>query len=574
MTTLTDQTEAAAAAVAEARTAAAESQTAPDPDSRAEVPWGSPPPSGADGSGQVVSPTAADDGTGADPGPPSLLDNDEAEELGRRLQDRAASIAEATCAFLLMLSEFDEREALRWYPGLKTVAAWVSWACSMSPGAAREHVRVARALRTMPLTVAEFATGRLSFSKVREMTRVADRVDEETLVELARAMTAAQLAVTVGGVRSAMGARIGQECLRETSWSVREDGMIEVRAVLPPETGAELVTAIEHAMAADGTAPPTDDGGIPAPLDADPADPPPLPHRRADALVDVARGYLSAAPKHRSGQDHHLVVVQVTADALAAHAEEQATTPTEDPTEESARDVPPLPAHLPTGDERARVTGLGPLEAATAGRLACTEKVALEVIGSGGEVLHLGRARRLASRAQNRALRLRDGTCRFPGCHQRAHLDAHHVIPWTAGGPTDLENLVLLCRRHHVLVHEGNLHLAWADPTPDVPAGTSPTDPSDRITSARNVPAGTRQLLVLDSAGAPIQAHWPDMLENVQVRPDTSPAAVRRSTDSATRIFPVSGGYGFNLAACVTAMMEHSGTVLSPHVDEVPLRTP
>lgn len=557
------------------------------------------------------------------------LDQHEAESLCRRLQDRAATIAEETCAFLLMLSEFDEREGLRWFPGLKTIAHWVSWSCSMSPGAAREHVRVARALRSMPRTVAEFSAGRLSFSKVREMTRVVDRVGEEILVELAGQMTAAQLARTVGGVRSVAGHRIGQECLREASWSVREDGMIEVRAVLPPETGAELVNSIEHAMGRDDAAPAQDDGGLPDPLDSAPEDPAPLAHRRADALVEVARGYLAGAPEDRSGQDTHLVVVQVSAEALAAdagpadpHAHDRdrddddavpgLTTPrsAEDEHRSAARREDDRHRSDPRTVEgqRARVLGLGPVEAATAARLSCTDKVALQVVGSGGEVLHLGRARRLASRAQRRALRLRDETCRFPGCHQRSHLDAHHLRAWTAGGPTDVGNLVLLCRRHHVMVHEGRLHLAWADAacfdvadvpagtrdtsagqvgvtyTADVPAGTpraaSPSRP--QAPAAADVPAGTRRLLVLDSAGRPVQAHWPPMLEAVQHRPDPSITAEkgehgRGDHGDPERIFPPSGGAGFDLQACVTALLENSGRVIdsapSPVRSGVPAST-
>src|SRR5699024_4185446 len=112
-----------------------------------------------------------------------------AESLGARIQQQAAVIAEATCELLLLVADFDAHLGSTWFEGLKSTAHWLSWACSMAPGTAREHVRVARCLPSMPLTVAEFRAGRLSYSKVREMTRVADRVEEETLVEMARAMT-------------------------------------------------------------------------------------------------------------------------------------------------------------------------------------------------------------------------------------------------------------------------------------------------------------------------------------------------------------------------------------------------
>jgi hypothetical protein len=77
------------------------------------------------------------------------------------------------------------------------------------------------------------------------------------------------------------------------------------------------------------------------------------------------------------------------------------------------------------------------------------------------EVLDLGRSTRVVSRAQRRALVLRDGGCGFPGCDRPPQwCDAHHLRHWVKGGPTDLWNLVLLCRRHHVLCHEGGWHLA------------------------------------------------------------------------------------------------------------------
>src|SRR5699024_3330235 len=143
------------------------------------------------------------------------LDCAQAEELGERIQQQAAVIAEATCDLLLMLADFDEREGVGWFVGLKSTAHWLAWACSMSPGTAREHVRVARALPTMPLTVAEFRAGRLSYSKVREISRVIDRVEEAQLVEMARAMTASQLARTISSVRAVDGTRLGQDAVRQ-----------------------------------------------------------------------------------------------------------------------------------------------------------------------------------------------------------------------------------------------------------------------------------------------------------------------------------------------------------------------
>ena len=106
---------------------------------------------------------------------------------------------------------------------------------------------------------------------------------------------------------------------------------------------------------------------------------------------------------------------------------------------------------------------MGPVAPETARRLACDAEVGRVLTRGRSEVLDLGRRTRLVSRAQRRALVRRDGGCGFPGC-DRPHwwCDAHHIVPWILGGRTDLANLLLLCRRHHVLVHEGGWHLERA----------------------------------------------------------------------------------------------------------------
>lgn len=98
------------------------------------------------------------------------------------------------------------------------------------------------------------------------------------------------------------------------------------------------------------------------------------------------------------------------------------------------------------------------LSASQARRLACDAEVIPVVLGGASEVLDLGRAKRTVSVGQRRALHARDRGCAFPGCSRPAKwCDAHHVVHWADGGPTDLGNLILLCRRHHGAVH----HSRW-----------------------------------------------------------------------------------------------------------------
>jgi hypothetical protein len=103
---------------------------------------------------------------------------------------------------------------------------------------------------------------------------------------------------------------------------------------------------------------------------------------------------------------------------------------------------------------------VGSVEAATAQRLACDNPLLGAIVDEHGTVLALGRTRRLVSKAQRRALMIRDTMCRYPGCHQTRHLKAHHVIPWSLGGRTDLHNLILLCQWHHTAVHEGGINIS------------------------------------------------------------------------------------------------------------------
>jgi hypothetical protein len=80
-----------------------------------------------------------------------------------------------------------------------------------------------------------------------------------------------------------------------------------------------------------------------------------------------------------------------------------------------------------------------------------------------GEILDVGRARRTIPSAIGRALWLRDGGCRVPGCGRKHHLQAHHIEAWADGGKTSTSNLCLLCPSHHTLVHEGQLRVTICD---------------------------------------------------------------------------------------------------------------
>jgi len=296
--------------------------------------------------------------------------------------------------------------------------------------------------------------------------------------------------------------------------------MVRISVVLPTEEAALVDAAVEAAARAMAESSAGTDDALPT------GEPRPLPRLdRVQALVDLAANYLETRPGEPA-DDHTVVIVHVNAEAL---------------------DVPAGTFSPATGDVPAGtsieagtcfVEGHGAIEPATAERLLCTARVQGALVAGGGHVLSLGRTKRLATRAQRRALRVRDkGICQFPGCHATTHLDAHHVRAWSHGGPTDLDNLILLCGRHHTLVHEGGLTIVPA------PAG-----------SARHwdfwMPGGRR----VDADG--YGRAWRN-IDDLTV----ALAMYAHSSDAAdpSRIFPLHGGASFSLNECVRVLFDYAG---------------
>jgi hypothetical protein len=374
--------------------------------------------------------------------------NDEPlEVLEGRITSMAARLAAETREWLTLVAEFNRRKGwVQW--GMRSMAHWLSWSCSVGPGAAREYVRVAAALTRLPLIGEAFAQGQLSYSKVRAVTRVADRVDEATLLEQGLVHSAAQLERVVRGYRKAERADRPQVDRRKARWFFDDDGMLVLSARLTADEGALLVAALEQARTSvlDRTETRAEDGdeggdgawGCPGAATGQaqlPGD--------ADALVALAESAQAAGQVDSFGVDRRLVVVHADAQVLAAEAK-------------------------PAPEAVCRIEHGPGLTAEQARRLACDAALVAWVSSAvnPGENLRLGRKTRKISAALRRALRLRDVGCQFPGCPRRKFLDAHHVTHWINGGPTDLGNLILLCGRHHRAVHEDGFTLV---PDPDTP---------------------------------------------------------------------------------------------------------
>ena len=192
------------------------------------------------------------------------------------------------------------------------------------------------------------------------------------------------------------------------------------------------------------------------PADADPADgrfETTLGQRQADALGLIAESALAADLDRGSAGDRYQVVLHVDADTLRADAEPAAPdVPAE--TRPDGAAAPDVPAETQRQGHAAIEDADGlRVSAETARRMACDASAVIMPHAADGSILDVGRKTRAIPPALGRALRARDRGCRFPGCTGR-RCDAHHIDHWADGGRTALDNLVLLCRRHHRAVHE------------------------------------------------------------------------------------------------------------------------
>jgi hypothetical protein len=174
------------------------------------------------------------------------------ERLGEEITQLAAHIHAATFQLLDLIREFDEQEG--WSgEGVNSCAHWLNWKCGMNLGAAREKVRVSHALPELPLISSAFREGKVSYSKVRAMTRVATPENEESLLSIANHGTAAHVERLVSNYRRVKRLEaIGEENVRHTQrelyWYDDGDGMWTFRGKFTAEQGALISKALETVM--------------------------------------------------------------------------------------------------------------------------------------------------------------------------------------------------------------------------------------------------------------------------------------------------------------------------------------
>ena len=171
------------------------------------------------------------------------------ERVEAQICELAGHLAATTCRFLVLLADFDARRGWASWE-MNSCAQWLSWKCQMSSGTAREHVRVARALRELPVIRARFAEAKLSYAKVRALTRIATPATEAGLAGLAGPMTANQLERFARAHRQVTQADDADARVRRRLvWRFEEDGSLSGTFRLPPLQGAVLLKALRAACA-------------------------------------------------------------------------------------------------------------------------------------------------------------------------------------------------------------------------------------------------------------------------------------------------------------------------------------
>ncbi len=354
------------------------------------------------------------------------------QNLAEEITLLAGQINAANYRLLKLIATFDEREA--WIGGgtIRSCAHWLNWKCGIALGPAREKVRVAHCLESLPLIDAAFAAGEISYSKVRAMTRSATPENEDFLLLIARHGTASHVEQVIRKYRSVTSANedkaeIEQEQTRELVYYQDEDGSWVMHARLPAEAGSIVVKAIEAVATTE------QDENVPAGTFLEEEEERPAAPRktygqaRADALATMAEHFLATCDQNDQWQG----------------------------LKGSERCQVVLHVGMGTLQNRCDLDGKHWISAKTAKRLSCDASLVAVLENDQGQVLNIGRRARTIPASIKRALDLRDKTCRVPGCCNTRYLDAHHIQHWADGGETSLDNLMNMCRHHHRQLHQG-----------------------------------------------------------------------------------------------------------------------
>ena len=355
-----------------------------------------------------------------------------ASAMGEDLQELRQHINGCEAEFTRRLRRFDKGGGYAATAAL-TAKAWLRWKCNLSATAAADRVAVARELERLALATQAFADGDISYPHAAMIARTAEKLGdkmeanaETILVTAAKDLDLGQLRVVTMKLQHLMDPDSVREEANESheqrflSLSQTLDGVFYLNGRLDSEGGAILQTALN----ALGGPPTAEDKRTPK-------------QRRADSLVELARQQLDGGNLPEVGGQRPHLAVTVSMATLANQP----------------------------GSPAADLEWAQPIPAETARRLACDAAITPVFVGSESDQPQAGQTSRSISGSQRKALVVRDKGCRFPGCDRPPDwTDAHHLQHWADGGKTVMDNLVLLCRRHHRKVHEEGWRLGI---TPD-----------------------------------------------------------------------------------------------------------
>jgi len=398
------------------------------------------------------------------------------DQLADQITTLAGQINAANYRFLTLIAEFERRKAWSGY-GLRSCAHWLNWKCGIDMGAAREKVRTALALTTLPKTKTAFQKGELSFSKVRAMTKIATQENESFLLNIAEYGTAHHMEKLVKAHRSVEHTLNAEELKQDIAKqdtakqdTAKEDqqkenrsvvcyqdndGMWIIHAKLPPEEGSlvaktlkELGDKLAETEIQAETQPEQKDKTEPKNVSAETfslnqtEEKLTFPQRRADALIALSEHYLATA--HNASTNTPTSASTNTLTALKSAERCQ------------------LILHIQAGDQNIHPANLDGqwLTPSAARRMACDAGLLIVEEDEAGNVLNIGRKSRTIPAAMSRALAIRDNGCQFPGCCESRYTEGHHIKHWADGGETKLDNLVTLCRYHHRELHKGSFYLS------------------------------------------------------------------------------------------------------------------
>ena len=416
------------------------------------------------------------------------------EESNEQLEDQITTLAgqinAANYRFLKLIAEFDRRQIWAGY-GIRSCAHWLNWKCGIAMTAAREKVRVARALEGLPLINEAFQKGKISFSKVRAMTRIATEEDEGFLLNIAEYGTAQHMEILVKAYRTVSRIADKQEDFnavdiglsqeeqekrkheqqqenRSVTCYQDDDGSWIIKAKLPQEEGGLIAKALKE-------------------LGDKIADAQKARDSEADRKMEVVNGKdseiesselpqnsaksVSAETFSLDKKEENLTFPQRQADALLAIAEHYLANPTIESLKGAERCQ--LVMHVRAGAGHTAGTPVDTnldgrwLLPDVARRMACDASLLLVQEDEIGNVLDIGRKTRVIPPAMARALTIRDGSCQFPGCCEIRYVEGHHIKHWADGGETKLDNLVTLCRYHHRELHKGSFFLSLKPTAPN-----------------------------------------------------------------------------------------------------------